>query len=91
MKTKKVWIASRIEYADGKFEMVDQKVCATREDAEGWWEEWIADIGFALEDMGADEDEIETEYDADNLFYELRYNGDFVWVVAKEVEMAVEE
>lgn len=91
MKTKKVWIASRIEYADGKFEMVDQKVCATREDAEGWWEEWIADIGFALEDMGADEDEIETEYDADNLFYELRYEGDYNWAVCKEVKMAVEE
>ena len=70
--------------------MVAQEVCATKDDAKSWWYEWIADIGFALEDMGADEEDMETKYDADNLFYEMNYNGDYSWAVVKEVEMAVE-
>ena len=90
METKKVWIASRIEFIDGEFELVAQEVCATKDDAESWWYEWIADIGFALEDMGAYEEDMETKYDADNLFYEMNYNGDYSWAVVKEVEMAVE-
>ena len=36
MATKKVWIASRIEFVDGEFELVDQKVCATKKDAADW-------------------------------------------------------
>lgn len=91
MKTQTVWIASRIEFADGEFEITDQQICRDRDTAESWWNEWLADIGFALEDMGADEEDIETKYDGENLFYEMKYLGDYSWAVVKEVEMVVEE
>jgi len=84
---QKVWIVSRIEFIDGEFNLVEQEAYTNKDDAEVRWNEWITDIGFALEDMGADEDEIETKYDDEQLCYEMQYEGDYSWVKVKEVEL----
>ena len=89
MEKKKVWVVSKIELTEGELEITDQEICATRDDAEGRWQELLIDVNFALEDMGADEEDIEIQYDQDNLFYQMDYEGDTVWVVCKETDLTL--
>lgn len=90
MEKKKVWVVSKIELTEGELEITDQEIHNTRDDAEGRWNELLIDVNFALEDMGAAEEDVEIEYDQDNLYYRMDYEGDTVWVIAKETECFVQ-
>ncbi len=89
MATKKVWVVSKIELTEGSFEITDQEIYPDRDYAETRWGELWIDVNFALEDMGAAEEDIEIQCDRDNLFYQMDYEGDTVWVVAKETDLTL--
>lgn len=83
---QKVWVYTSIEFSDGEFSY-EQEVRKDRGEAETDWGERVADIGFALEDMGVEDEDIEVKYDAENLYYEMRHNGDYCLVFVEEYEV----
>lgn len=85
METKKVWVITKIEFYDGEFE-IKQEIESDRNNAECRFGERIDDVGEYIESNGID-GIVDENCDADNLYYEMRYNDDFALVFGKEFEV----